>query len=104
MMSSEKQNRIQWIDFAKGITILLVIIGHALDASHSVSEKYIVHVIFSFHMPLFYILSAYTFRYSKDRKQFAARTKRAFCHLILPAYITFILTHVLKYIYIYIYI
>lgn len=45
-----KKNRIDWVDCAKGITLLLVIIGHTVstDASNMVRAG-----IFSFHMTLF---------------------------------------------------
>lgn len=39
--------RVKWIDYAKGITMLLVIIGH------TISDDLIWGMIFSFHMPLF---------------------------------------------------
>lgn len=43
--------RIAWIDIAKGIAILLMIIGHELP-----SNCHLYGLIFSFHMPLFFIL------------------------------------------------
>ena len=49
--------RIDWIDIAKGIAIILVVIGHTLDEA-SIAR----HVIFSFHMPVFFILAGYTMR------------------------------------------
>lgn len=48
--------RIEFIDLAKGIAILLVIIGHC----YWVKEFPIVKkVIYSFHMPLFFIISGF---------------------------------------------
>lgn len=48
---SEKTNRIAYIDNAKGIGIILVILGHIyMNIEH-------LRVIYSFHMPLFYVLS-----------------------------------------------
>ncbi len=49
-------DRIYWIDCAKGITILLVIIGH------SIYNPMVRGPIFSFHMPLFFILSGMTYK------------------------------------------
>ena len=48
-----KKNRIDWVDCAKGITLLLVIIGHTVstDASNMVRAG-----IFSFHMTLFFVV------------------------------------------------
>lgn len=46
-----------WIDIAKGLAILLMIIGHELRP-----QSHLYVLIFSFHMPLFFILSGYTAR------------------------------------------
>lgn len=73
--------RIPWIDIAKGIGIILVVLGHASGAS--IVGKY----IYSFHMPLFFILSGMCFvpdKYS-TAEFFKKRTKQ----LLLPsAYLT----------------
>ena len=86
---TEKHKRIDWIDLAKFIGIILVIIGHSKFTGH------ISHLcrsaIFSFHMPLFFILSAATFRLSADNNQFITKTERAFKHLIIPALCLFAL-------------
>lgn len=47
--------RIEWVDLAKGIAILAVITGHE-------TSGFIKFLIFSFHMPIFFILSGYTSR------------------------------------------
>lgn len=56
--------RIEWIDVAKGIGIILVVIGHVFpDASAAEGigipfYKFVYELIYSFHMPLFIFLSA----------------------------------------------
>lgn len=54
-------DRIEWIDIAKGITIILMIIAHTIPFGNIVRK-----IIYSFHMPLFIILSGYTFKYNND--------------------------------------
>ncbi len=49
--------RLDWLDIAKGIAIILVIVGHTVE-----NLSPLRHVIFSFHMPLFFILAGYTFK------------------------------------------
>ena len=71
--------RIRFFDIAKGIAILCVILSHsAIEAQFVVPShiaKLIVSVCFSFHMPLFFILSGYfmhperDFRRVKEAKQ-----------------------------------
>jgi fucose 4-O-acetylase-like acetyltransferase len=60
---STKQN-IEWVDYAKGIGIFLVVLGHVLGGlrDSSILEasellNFIVRWIYSFHMPLFFFIS-----------------------------------------------
>ena len=50
-MQTEKTSRILWIDVAKGITIILVVLGHSSLPST------ISRFIWAFHMPLFFLVS-----------------------------------------------
>ncbi|MBR6201067.1 MAG: acyltransferase family protein [Spirochaetales bacterium] len=68
-------NRIEWIDIAKGIGIICVIIGHM--GIYSVNR-----VVFSFHMPLFFIISGYVFHI--DNRSFTNTLKRNYNSLIKP--------------------
>lgn len=72
------KNRVEWIDLAKGLTMLLVIAGHSVYGR-------LRGLIFSFHMPLFFILSGLTYRCSTDQRQLWQRCKKAAVHLLLPA-------------------
>lgn len=81
--------RIDWIDFTKGIAIILVIIGHTV-------KKYETGLItrgliFSFHMPLFFILSCATFKCSDSIQTYFAKTKKAARHLLIPALVLFVI-------------
>ena len=63
------RNRERWLDGLKGFAILLVILGHVLsgylDAGtfpEAYGSFYPVRTwIYSFHMPLFFLLSGFTF-------------------------------------------
>lgn len=78
-MSSVNSKRIEWIDIAKGIGILLVILGHAVQFGSPLHN-----LIFSFHMPLFFILSGIVYTY-RDNKIFLYKK---LVSLIIP-YISF---------------
>ncbi len=67
--------RVEWVDFAKGVTILLVIVGHTLAIGANASGI-LRGMIYSFHMPLFFILSAYTFRPSSDLEEFKRKSRK----------------------------
>jgi len=72
MMTPEPQNepspskrvRIEWIDYAKGIGIFLVVVGHVirgLEPSGVIPDgpayRFVDSWIYSFHMPLFFFIS-----------------------------------------------
>lgn len=75
-------NREPWIDFAKGITLLLVIIGHTVSGVLS-------GAIYSFHMPLFFILSGITAKLSSSAQQFSDKTQRSFRRLMFPFFLIY---------------
>ena len=66
---AENKSRIGWLDAWKGFAILLVVLGHIADgyldaglfAENTNVLQGIYDVIYSFHMPLFFVLSGYSF-------------------------------------------
>lgn len=72
--------RILWIDIAKAIGIMLVIVGHTF-LNESPSRK----LVFSFHMPLFFIVAGYTFRVKPTK----AVVSSSFGRLIVPYMLIF---------------
>lgn len=62
------RNHIEWVDYAKGIGIILVVYGHVargvLNAGIAVDKELLLlldKLIYSFHMPLFFFLSGLFF-------------------------------------------
>lgn len=53
------QQRLDWLDAAKGLGILLVVLGHT-----AIPPALFVY-IFSFHLPLFFFISGYLFKTEK---------------------------------------
>ena len=49
------KKRVEYIDIAKGIALFLVVWGHLVP-----DDSTVFRIIFSFHMPLFFILSGMT--------------------------------------------
>lgn len=49
------KRRIPWLDHARGLGIVLVVLAHALATAEDNGRLY--SVIYSFHMPLFFVLS-----------------------------------------------
>lgn len=75
--------RINWIDMAKGGGIILVVIGHCLNPN-----SFLNSVIFSFHMPLFFIISGYLFKDNVNTSRFLYKKS---IRLLLPYFFTFII-------------
>ena len=57
--------RVQWIDEVKGVGILLMVIGHVY--SDFIPNEFKVW-IYGFHMPLFFIISGYSFGMFEEKK------------------------------------
>ncbi len=62
--SNNKKTRIEWVDVAKGIGIILVVLGHAILGNkkffpQDLSDLYyfMYNFIWNFHMPLFFFIS-----------------------------------------------
>lgn len=82
-MSEQKAPRVTWVDLARGVGILLVVIGHAaggiIDSALGADASFIrllFLTIYSFHMPLFFILSGLFIaeRLKADPKKFVTNT------------------------------
>ena len=83
----KENKRIKYIDIARGITIILMIIGHVLETGWKRS------VIFSFHMPLFIIISGLFYR----EKSLKENIKNIFLKLMLPYIITTLVVKICLY-------
>ncbi|MCH3910240.1 MAG: acyltransferase family protein [Limosilactobacillus oris] len=83
-----KGKRLEWVDIAKGIAILLMIIGHEVKNPH------IYALIFSFHMPLFFILSGYTSSRINNWSKFFYKQKKSFKKIWLLAILMVILLNI----------
>jgi acyltransferase len=74
--------RVGNVDSVKGLGILLVVLGHTKNLPDSIHW-----VIYSFHMPLFFILSGVFFDFSKFSLSKKAYLSRKFRNLIVPAWV-----------------
>lgn len=87
-MTSIKK-RINWIDWAKTLGILLVVLGHMY---YSEDQIYFKKLIYGFHMPFFFLISGYLHIESKDF------FKKNLLRLILPYFVLNLLLYCLFYI------
>lgn len=66
---------LEWMLIAKGIGIILVVVGHFHPEISPAYWSVINEVIYSFHMPLFFILSGYLYSHGKYSYSDLIRTK-----------------------------
>lgn len=78
-------NRIIHIDIAKGIGILFVVLGHNWIVTQDGQKGELLEMIFSFHMPLFFLLSGIFFK--EDQKILPAILK-GLDTLLKPYFVT----------------
>ena len=75
--TTDNNKRLDYLDVAKGIGILLVILGHCqlgrIGRAHS--------LIYSFHMPLFFFISGVCF---SNKYTFSTLAVKRFRQIILP--------------------
>lgn len=84
MEEIKEKNRIKYIDIARAIAILLIVLGHTLN--HSQNCKAIFKFLYSFHVVLFFMISGYTFKI-KDNESFWKFAKRKFVRIMIPYFI-----------------
>ncbi len=81
-----ENKRLQYIDFAKGLTILLVIFSHSLKFGDIPRA-----IIFSFHMPLFFICSGITSKAVVDKTQILKKIVGLSKKILLPVVCVFLI-------------
>ena len=79
-----KSNRIEWIDIAKGIGMIFVILGHT-----AIPDNYLKFVL-AFNMPLFFFLSGCTFKLKDNFFEFL---KKKIKTLLIPYFVFSIITY-----------
>lgn len=84
VINKTEKSRVNWIDIARGIAIIFVIVGHSLG---NYFGSYLANLIYAFHMPIFFILSGYLF---KKKKKFSF-LKNSFFNLIFPYLATIVI-------------
>lgn len=87
--------RIKWLDFGKGFTIFLVVLGHAIteiltspSVNISSTDLYIFklgnYIIFLIIMPTFFAMSGYLYKPVSNIHAFIKNIKKKFFSLICP--------------------
>lgn len=80
--------RVRWIDAARGIAMIPIVFGHA--AGWSLAKYW----VYSFHVPMFFILSGLLYHDQESMKCFV---KKKFKQLMIPYYVFGLLSVIVYY-------
>lgn len=90
--------RIEWLDSLKGFAIFLVVVGHVVLGYIKADIfpqfynelQYIYAIIYSFHMPLFFLISGYLYKFtwSKNNTGVLKKIGNKFFNMV-PLYLVF---------------
>lgn len=69
-----KNVRLQYIDIAKGIAMICIILGHLGNAN-------INRIVFTFHVPIFFFITGYFTNSKRDLNDFIKKSKNIDCSI-----------------------
>ena len=99
----QTDRRLNWIDWAKGWTILFVVIFHTLSSVHNAhvfSDEYqivgesLIFIVSTFIMPVFLALSGYVYKPVTDFTEYKSKTLKRIISLAIP-YVIFSVAYVM---------
>lgn len=88
--------RLTYIDIARGICIILVVIGHYQPAGTPVWYMQMVDIIYKFHMPLFMYVSGYVYMEFRKPVKYKDFVWKKFKRLMIPYFLVSLLIISLK--------
>jgi fucose 4-O-acetylase-like acetyltransferase len=91
----KKKERSQLVDIAKGIAIVLVVLGHSVQYGSGteflINKNYfdnlLYRFIYSFHMPLFMMISGFFFSYTVNKNSLKELLFSRITKLVIPIFI-----------------
>lgn len=83
------------IDALKGLTILLVLLGHSIQVNNiNFDNNILFKVIYSFHMPMFMFLSGFILLTQLDHS-FLSYLKKNAVRLVLPFFVWYLISYII---------
>lgn len=70
VISNMQNKRVEWLDVARGIAIILVVVGHSVPTAlreGSIIAQYLYDFIYFFHMQLWFLLSGISYRLNNNK-------------------------------------
>ena len=88
--------RYKTIDIAKGVAIILVVIGHFTARNTPAAFKTAVDVIYLFHMPLFMFASGFLYQATWRPTPYRHFLKKKFIRLMIPYFVVSVIIIIFK--------
>ena len=86
--------RLQWVDFSKGIVIILVVVAHVMHRG-----TFEIAFIYTFHMPFFFVMAGYLLNVAKYEKRYNDFVNKSFKRLVFPYFLANFLYYPVWYIF-----
>jgi fucose 4-O-acetylase-like acetyltransferase len=90
VQAKSPSGRVEWLDYARGIGIILVVLGHVIYGARTDvvgpplnAYLFLIDLIYSFHMPLFFFASGALFR-RRTQVSIVQFARSSFIGLIVP--------------------
>lgn len=90
MKIENNKERLDYFDIAKGIAIILVVLGHIIPPTNSISIW-----LYSFHIPLFFIIAGSLINYKKETENNIKRIIKKKTRSLLIPYVSFSIIYIL---------
>lgn len=79
-------NRVQWVDFAKGVAIILMVVAHVIWQGTN-----LIAFIYTFHMPFFFVMAGYLLNTEKWSRRWEGFISKLGRRLLIPYFLANIL-------------
>lgn len=91
-----QRQRLIWADSLKGVLMILVILGHAIQTNlvNICESNHLWNLIYSFHMPAFMAVSGW-FAYRNNKMVWIKSCKKRACQLLVPYIVWSLISFVL---------
>lgn len=82
------KKRLGYLDIAKALCIILVVVGHFCPATTNALWEKVSRAIYSFHMPLFMFASGLLFAHTWKKQPYLSFVSKKFQRLMIPYFCT----------------
>jgi len=90
--------RLKFLDIAKGLAIIMVVVGHFFPSSSPHWYVLMRQVIYSFHMPLFLFISGFVYMYTWKEQSYGSFLFSKVKRIVIPYFVVSLLFIFIKFI------